>query len=168
MKARRPGFTYAEVMVATLIMALLTGIGILIFQFAKRTEAGAEKANDSFRQGSQAVARLRRELRGSEIVSPESDTTSEFTYRFPQVENGNLVVSARGEPQWEGEARIYQDGGDLMLEKPLGGTVSLLARLQDGKFKCAAKPAFFHFTIEVKRPGESDPAFRRVFRKSRI
>jgi type II secretory pathway pseudopilin PulG len=168
MNSRRKGFTYAEVMVAALIMALLSGIGILLFQFAKRTEAKAENDNDAFRQGSQAVSRVRRELRGSEVLSPLTGISPEFTYRFPKLEDGNLVVSSIGQPEWEGKARIYLEGGNLMLEKPVGGTVSILARLQNGKFAVAADSDFFSFLVEVTRPGEKDPAFRRMFRKARL
>ena len=149
MSTRRRGFTYAEVMVAALIMTMLMGVGIVLFQFAKRTEAKAENDNDAFRQGSQAVSRIRREQRGAEILDPTEGISSEFTYRYPELEGGNLVVSAKGQPQYAGEARLYFEGGNLMLEKPVGGEVHLLARLQEGKFALAVTPAFFSFLVEV-------------------
>ena len=166
---KRSGFTYAEVMVSALILSLLTGIGILLFQFAKRTEVKAEFDNQPFRQGSQAVSRLRRELRGSKILEPDTfGVATELKYRYPEVENGSLVVNSQGAKQWGGEARLYQDGSRLMLEKPVGGDVQLLADLGEGDFKIQVDPLFYWFLIEVKRPGESKPAFKRVFRQSRL
>lgn len=166
--SNRRGFTYPEVLVATVILSLLTGIGILLFQFAKRTEQKAETDNDAFRQGSMACARLRRELRGAEIISPEEGVESEFLYRYPRLVDGNLAVSDLGKVEWEGEARIFVQDGNLMLEKPVGGEVSLLAQLSEGRFQIAVDPAFYAFQIEVKRPGEDKPAFERVFRRARV
>lgn len=164
------GFTYAEVMVAALILALLTGIGIILLQFAKRAQAHTETDTQAFRQGSQAVARLRRELRGCKILDPANplEEATQLHYRYPKLEGGNLVVDAYGMKEWEGEARLYQQGSKLMLEKPLGGPVQLLADLQDGQFKVQVDPTYYWFLIEVKRPGESAPAFSRTFRLSRL
>lgn len=168
---KRSGFTYAEVMVSALILSLLTGIGILLFQFAKRTEVQAEFDNGPFRQGSQAVSRLRRELRGSQILEPTDTFTAstELRYRYPDVESdGRLVVDSSGSKEWAGIARIFQDGSKLMLEKPVGGELQILADLEAGAFKVQVDPYFHWFLIEVKRPDEEKPAFKRLFRQSRI
>ncbi len=167
---QRSGFTYAEVMVSALILSLLAGIGILLFQFAKRTQIQAEFDNGPFRQGSQAVSRLRRELRGSQILEPgETFTVStELKYRYPEVEDGQLVVDSSGTKEWAGEARIFQDGSKLLLEKPVGGELQILADLEDGAFKVQVDPYFHWFLVEVKRPDEEKPAFKRLFRQSRI
>ena len=95
--------------------------------------------------------------------------STELRYRYPDVESdGRLVVDSSGSKEWAGIARIFQDGSKLMLEKPVRGELQILADLEAGAFKVQVDPYFHWFLIEVKRPDEEKPAFKRLFRQSRI
>lgn len=160
-------FSYAEVMVAALILSLLTLTGFFLQQFASGTKNKSDTKAEAFRQGSQAVARLRREMRGSEILSPQSGSESELRYRYPEVKDGLLAVDALGRPQWQGEARIFLNDGVLSLEKPRGQATQILARLEKGRFLVEADEQFFRFTVEVKKAETGPVEFRRSFRLTR-
>ena len=160
-------FSYAEVMVAALILSLLTLTGFFLQQFASATKSKSDTKAEAFRQGSQAVARLRREMRGSEILSPQAGSDSEVRYRYPEIKNGLLRVDALGRTQWQGEARILQKDGLLILEKPLGEELQILARLEEGRFLVEADEQFLKFTVEVKKAETGPVEFRRSFRLTR-
>lgn len=151
-------------MVAALILGLLTTIGIVISQFASRTQRQADLQTEDFRQGSQAIARLRRELRGAAIDSPLSGTSTEIVYRYPQIEEGQLVVDESGGQVWQGQARLFFQNDQLLLEKPAGSQPQLLARLEDGLFQVEADDSLVRFTIATKKSLNSPRAFRRQFR----
>lgn len=164
---RRPtAFTIAEVLVAATILGLLTGVGILLLKMGATSRQQQDRNLESYTQGRQAVARLRREMRGAKVLEPtlEENVAGVLVYSYPLLVDDVLQVDAAGRTKWAGEARIFQDGNSLKLEKPLGGPAQLLARLEDGEFRAERTPSFVTLTVKVggsERPGER---FVRSFR----
>lgn len=155
----KKAFTLAEVLVAAAILSLLTTIGVFLVQFGQLNARTLDHNAENHRQGTQAVARVRREVRGAHLVTPEvGEQAQKLLYQYPRVVEGQLEVDANGHPLFDGEALIYQDGDILKLEKPVGGPVQLLARLQGGSFRVEADDRFFTFFVVVG--GENDPRFR--------
>jgi prepilin-type N-terminal cleavage/methylation domain-containing protein len=164
---RSRGFTFAEVMVASLILALLTTAGVFLFQFGSRSSRAKETDMELHRQGRQAVARVRREMRGAQVLHPTPDegVKDYVSYRYPQLEHRKLQVTAAGSPEWAGVARLYQVGENLLLEKPEGSPPRLLAQLKGGQFEVLSSDRFVNFEVRV---GIQEPdLFKRSFRVAR-
>jgi prepilin-type N-terminal cleavage/methylation domain-containing protein len=158
------GFSLAEVLVATVILGLLTTIGFFILQFGSHSSRKASLEVESFRQGSQAVSRVRREMRGARVIEPLEGYSDAVVYEYPLVMGDTLVVNSSGNITWDGPARIFQDGDTLKLEKPVGGTVQVLARLDGGRFSVLIDDPFVQFGISVGSKSSPESYFERSFR----
>lgn len=163
---RKRGFTIAEVMVAMVILGLLSGVGVLILRLGASSRSQQDRALDTYTQGRQAVARLRREMRGARVLEPALEEVEGVTllYSYPLVENDMLVVDAAGKTKWAGEARVFQEGDALKLEKPIGTSPQLLARLQGGEFRVHRDDKFTTIFVVAGRPERPQERFERSFR----
>ena len=156
---RNRAFSLAEVLVASAILALLGTVGVFLLQFGNRNAKSMERGAENHRQKSLAAARIRREMRGAQPFEPISGEQGQFvTYRYPRLVDGQLEVDANGNPVYEDEARIYQDEDTLKMEKPIGGPVQLLARLDGGTFSVEADDRFYRFEVVVGN--DSEPRYR--------
>lgn len=155
-------------MVASAILALLTLIGVFLVEFGGRSTQKVDSSTETFRQGSQAISRLRREMRGAQILEPLENESTELLYNYPELEGKELVVDAAGRPLLSGPARIFLDEGILKLEKPLGEPIQILAKLGDeGRFLVTPTEEFFQVLVTVKSKGQESPGFRRRLRLAR-
>ena len=165
---RRPGFTLAEVLVASAIIGLITLTGLILFQFGNSTGRKTDRRLEIFRQGSQALLRVRREMRGADVSTPApGETGQEIIYRYPQVNNGVLQVDALGITVYQGQARIYLSGNQLMLQKPIDGNVQLLARLEKPVFKVASDEEFLEIYLKTGPTEQPQLTYERRFRLAR-
>lgn len=165
---RGRGFTLAEVLVASAIIGLITLTGLILFQFGNQAGRKTDRRLEIFRQGSQAILRLRREMRGASVSIPATgETGQEILYRYPLVNNGVLQVDALGATIFEGEARIYLQGNQLLLQKPRDGKVQLLARLEDPAFEVTADEHYLTVHLKTGPADEPHLVYQRRFRLAR-
>lgn len=162
------GFSIAEVMVVMVILGLLSGVGIMMLRLGASSRRQQDLSLESYTQGRQAVARLRREMRGARVLEPtlEDGVGQALLYSYPLLEDNVLVVDAAGKTKWAGEARVFQEGDSLKLEKPVGAAPQLLARLDGGDFKVQRDASFTTLTVKVGRPERPRERFERSFRVS--
>lgn len=165
---RHPGFTLAEVLVASAIIGLITLTGLILFQFGNSAGRKTDERLEIFRQGSQALLRIRREMRGASVSTPApGEAGQEIVYRYPQVDNGVLKVNALGSTVYQGQARIFLDGNQLMLEKPVDGDVQLLARLESPVFEVTTDEEFLEIYLKTGPTEQPQLTYERRFRLAR-
>lgn len=161
----RKGFSLPEVLVSAAIVGILTLTGLMIFQFGNRASRKTDRKIDIFRSGSHAILRVRKHMRGADVVSPTpGNIANEVVYRFPSIVDDRLQVDSTGATEYAGEARIFLKDNKLMLEKPLGSDLQLLATLEDATFEAKADTSFVEFYLRSGPRAEPHLVFERRFR----
>lgn len=163
------GFSLAETLVAGFLFLLIGLLGLALMMVGRKGAQESDIQGEVFTQGGLAVARVRQELRGSQLLEPgESVTASEVRFRYPRLVDGELQVDAGGRPVWEGTARLFQQSDTLMLEKPVGSPARLLARLYDGSFQVELSGRLLRVSVTVDRDDESSQGRARFERSFRL
>lgn len=115
---RNRGLTIAEVLVASAIMIVISGIVLAVFRTTYKLHGKGENKSDLSRRINIAAARLRQEMRGARIVSPASGVGSVLVYQLPLMEDGLMKLGPDGSLQWGTPQTMRLKSGELTVEVP--------------------------------------------------
>lgn len=115
------GMSLAEVLVVTGLLSLLGMLVAVIYSLGLSAQNQIEASTAAYRAGLAALEGLKRELRGARLVTPGlGEAGPEVRFRSPLREGEFIQVDALGAPLWSEEARLGQEGSELVRTDPAG------------------------------------------------
>lgn len=130
----RRGLSLFEVLVSVaLFSVMMLALFAVYFQAATAHRKGSAQS-EAYRSVMLALNHTERELRGAQLLFPTTwglyqPPSTELTYFYPQVQDGQVTVDTTGTPLWAGRARLSVAGGRYLQHDETRNTERLLADL---------------------------------------
>ncbi len=118
----RRGLTLFEVLVASILLGGMMLASLVIYSTGLANQRKTDSQTDSYRAVMMAIAHIRSELRGGQVLFPATDSGPQPTarYRYPRMKDNLPRVDSTGSPIWAGTGRFeLQDGGKLARVNPV-------------------------------------------------
>lgn len=112
---RRRGLTVMETMIACAILSGMMVASLIIYSSGLNRQRKQENTTESYRAVMTAVAHIRSQLRGSQLLSPGTSDGAVPTavYRFPRMVGDLPKVDAMGMIIWRQPSTFQVNGGVL-------------------------------------------------------
>lgn len=117
---RRRGLTVLETMIACAILSVMMAASILIYSSGLNRQRKQDNTTESYRAVMTAIAHIRSELRGSQLLAPGTGSGAQPTavYRYPVMKGDLPKLDSQGMIVWRPPVTFQMDGSFLSRTGP--------------------------------------------------